>query len=305
MIQTLLGAIPPEELGWTYVHEHVLTAPPAWRVEEDPDFVLDSAERSLDEIERFRRAGGSALVDATARDYGRDARLVLPIAHRTSVHIVAVTGWNRGDYGEEVVEAGEDELVAMMLGDLRQGMDGTEARAGVAKLGTSDGTILPDEVRIARAVGRAQAETGCPVITHTTRGTMAVEQLDLLAEGGADLSKVALSHMDQNLDFGVLDELCARGASVIFDGCSKVKYAPDSARIAMLARLVGAGHAERVLVSGDMGRRSYLRSYGGGPGFEYILGEFIPRLRVEGFPEALIETIFVTNPARWLDWPGG
>jgi predicted metal-dependent phosphotriesterase family hydrolase len=303
VIRTLLGAVPAEALGWTYVHEHVLTGPPAWRAEEDPDFVLDSPDGSLEEIERFRRAGGSTIVDATARDYGRDARALLAIARRTSVHIVAVTGWNRGDYGEEALGAGEDELLEIMLGDLRHGMDGTEARAGVAKLGTSDGTILPVELRIARAVGRVQAETGCPVITHTTRGTMAREQLDLLAEGGADMSKVALSHMDQSLDFVLLDELCARGASVIFDGCSKTKYAPDSARIAMLSRLVDAGHAERLLVSGDMGRRSYLRSYGGGPGFEYILGEFVPRLRVEGFPEELIETIFVTNPARWLDWP--
>jgi len=218
------------------------------------------------------------------------------------VNIVAVTGWNRGDYGEEARDAGDDELVAIMLGDLLDGMDGTTARAGVAKLGTSDGVVLPVEERIARAVGRVQAETNCPVITHTTRGTMAPEQLDLLTSAGADLSRVAVSHMDQNLDFGLLDELCARGAYVIFDGCSKTKYAPDSARIAMLRRLVDAGRAERLLVSGDMGRRSYLRAYGGGPGFGYILDDFVPRLRREGFSEELVETIFVSNPARWLDW---
>ena len=60
-------------------------------------------------------------------------------------------------------------LVEIMLGDLREGMDGTRARAGIAKLGTSEGMILPVEERIARAVGRVQAETGCPVLTHTTR----------------------------------------------------------------------------------------------------------------------------------------
>jgi predicted metal-dependent phosphotriesterase family hydrolase len=29
---------------------------------------------------------------------------------------------------------------------------------------------------------------------------------------------------------------------------------------------------------------------------------FVPRLRAEGFDEALIEQIFVHSPARWLDW---
>ncbi len=300
----MLGPVPSEALGFVYAHEHVLTRPPAWRLAEDPDFLLDSPERSLAELERFRIAGGGTLVDATARDWGRDARAVLRVARRTSVHIVAVTGWNRGDYGEEALGAGEDELVAIILGDLSRGIDGTEARAGIAKLGTSDGVVLPVEERIARAVGRVQAETGCPVLTHTTRGTMAPEQLDLLEAAGADLGKVALSHMDQNLDFGLLAELCARGAYVCFDGISKAKYAPDEARIEMLRRLVEAGHAERVLISGDMGRRSYLVAYGGGPGFGHILGEFVPRLRRGGFSDELVGTIFVENPARWLDWPG-
>ena len=300
----MLGPVPAEALGFVYVHEHVLTRQPAWRLAQDPDFLLDSPERSLEELERFRAAGGGTLVDATARDWGRDARAALPVARRTSVHIVAVTGWNRGDYGEEALAASEEELVGVMLGDLSSGMDGTEARAGIAKLGTSEGVVLPVEERIARAVGRVQAETGCPVLTHTTRGTVAPEQLDLLEAAGADLSKVALSHMDQNLDLLLLDELCSRGAYVCFDGVSKAKYAPDEARIEMLLRLVDAGHAERLLVSGDMGRRSYLVAYGGTPGFGHIFSEFVPRLRREGFSDELVETIFVRNPARWLDWPG-
>lgn len=130
---------------------------------------------------------------------------------------------------------------------------------------------------------------------------MALEQLSLLEDEGADLAKVAISHMDQNLDFDLLEEICSRGAYVVFDGPSKTKYAPDSARIDMLRRLVEAGYEDRLLVSGDMGRRSYLRAYGGGPGFDYILGTFVPRLRRAGFDEGLIETIFVHSPARWLD----
>jgi phosphotriesterase-related protein len=294
--------VPPAELGWTYVHEHVLTRPPAWRAAEDPDYVLDDPALSLAELERFREAGGQTLVDATARDYGRDARALTQIAQRTSVNIVCVTGWNRGDYGDEALRASDDELIAILLRDLREGMDGTEARAGIAKLGTSDGVILPVEERIARAVGRVQSETGCPVLTHTTRGSMALEQLDLLEAEGADLTKVVLSHMDQKLDFGLLRELCDRGTSVLFDGPSKVKYATDEARIEMLRRLVEAGHAERLMVSGDMGRRSYLRAYGGGPGFEHILSSFVPRLRREGFDDVLIEQIFVQSPGRWLSF---
>jgi phosphotriesterase-related protein len=301
VIQTLRGPIAADELGFTYVHEHVLTQPPRWRAEEDPDYVLDDPDKSLAELQRFRAAGGRTLVDATARDYGRDAEALLAIAAKTDVNILCVTGWNRGDYGTEALHASDEELDAILLRDLREGMDGTAARAAIAKLGTSDDVVLPVEERIARAVGRVQAETGCPVLTHTTRGTMAEEQLDLLEAEGADLTRVALSHMDQNLELGLLCELCERGAYVLFDGPSKQKYATDEARIAMLRRLVDAGHASRLLVSGDLGRRSYLKAYGGGPGFEYILGTFVPHLRREGFDDALIDQIFVQSPARWLD----
>ena len=302
VIHTLRGPVDADDLGFTYVHEHVLTRPPAWRVAEDPDYVLDDPDRGLAELELFGRAGGRTLVDATARDYGRDASALLSIAARTEVNIVCVTGWNRGDYGDEALQASDEELVAIMLGDLQDGMDGTAARAGVAKLGTSEGRILPVEERIARAVARVQVGTGCPVLTHTTRGTMAHEQLDLLAAEGADLAKVALSHMDQKLDFGLLRELCERGAYVLFDGPSKRKYATDEERVGMLCRLVEAGHAERLLVSGDMGRRSYLESYGGRPGFGYILGTFVPHLKRAGLDETLIEQMFVQSPARWLSF---
>ena len=189
-----------------------------------------------------------------------------------------------------------------MLGDLQDGMDGTRRARRGREARHERGRILPVEERIARAVARVQAGTGCPVLTHTTRGTMAHEQLDLLAAEGADLAKVALSHMDQKLDFGLLRELCERGAYVLFDGPSKAKYATDEAQVGMLRRLVEAGHAERLLVSGDMGRRSYLRALRRRARVRATSSaRSSPTCSRAGLDETLIEQIFVQSPARWLD----
>jgi phosphotriesterase-related protein len=49
-----------------------------------------------------------------------------------------------------------------------------------------------------------------------------------------------------------------------------------------------------------MARRSYLKAYGGGPGFEYLLTEFTPRLVREGFTEEDLRLIWEENPRRWL-----
>jgi predicted metal-dependent phosphotriesterase family hydrolase len=303
LIQTVLGPIASSDAGFTYAHEHILTRPPLWRIKDDPDYVLDSIPKILVELELFYKTGGRTLVDATAIDYGRDARDIIRVAEQTPVHIVAITGFNRGDYADDVLTAmSADEMADLCINDIRVGMDGTQAKAGIVKAGTSYGFIRPIEDRYTRAAGCTQKATGCPVITHTTLGTMAHEQLDILEKEGADLTRVGIAHLDQNLDCEYLKSIADRGASVMFDGPSKIKYAPDEQRILMLNRLIEAGHAERIMVSGDMGRRSYLKGYGGGPGFEYILQKFIPRLRNNGWDDDLVEQVFVTNPAKWLDF---
>ncbi len=300
-IETLLGPIKPEDLGITYVHEHLLTRPPLWRIKDDPDYVLDSKEKILEELRLFRDAGGRALVDCTAIDYGRNARDFVEVARQTDVHLIAITGFNRGDYGDRSIqELSVEQMVEIMTHDLLEGMDGTTAKAGLIKFGTSYNVVLPIEERFIEAAARAQRETSAPVITHTTRGTLGIEQVNRFEQAGGDITRLALSHLDQNLDFWYLRRIAARGAYILFDGPSKIKYAPDEARVTMLKRLVDAGFEDQLLISGDMGRRSYLKAYGGGPGFEYLLRRFVPRLLDEGFSETLVKELFEENPQRFL-----
>lgn len=304
-VQTLRGPVAPEELGNIYVHEHLMTRPPLWRIKEDPDYVLDSKERILEELHLFREAGGRTLVDCTAIDYGRNAADFVDLAARTEANLIALTGFNRGDYGENWIrEAPVERLADIMVHDLTEGMDGTQAKAGLIKFGTSYNVILPVEERFIQAAARAQKQTMAPVITHTTRGTLGIQQVDHFEKAGGDVTRLALSHLDQNLDFWYLRQIAARGAFVLFDGPSKIKYGPDSDRIDMLKRLVDAGFASQLLISGDMGRRSYLKAYGGGPGFEYLLRDFAPRLVAEGLPEDLVRRFFQDNPQRFLTIDG-
>ena len=302
-IDTVLGEIKADRLGLTYIHEHILTMPPLWRIQADPDYVLDSEEKIVRELELFRNAGGRTIVDATAIDYGRDVRGVLAVAKRVDVNILMVTGFNRGDYEKELLEGKTiSKIEAIMQRDMEEGIDGTSVKACAVKLGTSYNLIRPEEEIVARAAARVQKKKGIPLMTHTTLGTMALEQLDILEEEGADLTKVAISHIDQNLDVKLHKKIVQRGAYVIYDGPSKIKYAPDSQRIEILNSLVDAGYQNNIMISGDMGRRSYLKAYGGGPGFEFLLTKFVPRLSEEGWDDSLIDQVFVRNPARYLSY---
>jgi phosphotriesterase-related protein len=63
--------------------------------------------------------------------------------------------------------------------------------------------------------------------------------------------------------------------------------------------LIEAGHADRVLLSQDVGQVHELRSRGG-RGYAYLADVFLPSLREAGVPEETIETMTVENPRRWL-----
>lgn len=307
MIRTVLGDIPAEQAGVTMAHEHLLMTG-GWPVRLEPDFRLDSVDAAAQELTRYRDAGGAAVVEMTPLGFGRDPDGLAELARRTGVHIVACTGFHKLGYyadthwlhrypAERIGEllAGEIEL-----GIDRGGLDGPDidrshARAGVIKLATEYQRAGAAVARLAEAVGIAHQRTGVPVSTHTEQGTMGHVQLDLLADAGVPAGSAVLGHIDHNPDPVLLTELAARGAYLAFDMPGRIKYAPDSQSVTLIEALAAAGYADRLLLAGDLARRSYWPAYGGGPGLDYLLTVFVPRLRAAGLGE-VADAALTANP---------
>jgi phosphotriesterase-related protein len=297
--RTVLGDIPAVKMGFTYSHEHLYAVPPP--VQKDRDLELSSYEKSLNELTIFRSIGGQTLVEASTLDYGRDLRVLKKLSGESGVHVIATTGFNKHVYYPDwVTFKTVDEITAILVKDVTEGGDGSAVRAGFIKIGTYYNMIHPLEEKTIIAAALAQKACGAPIWGHTEAGTMGMEILDILETQGTDLSTVALGHLDRNADEYYLLKLADRGIYIQFDGPGKVKYYPDSVRVALIKSLIAHGHADRLLISGDMGRASYLESYGGGPGFRFIKAKFIPRLIDEGVSPGDIERIFIHNPQRWL-----
>lgn len=298
-IRTVLGDIGIDGLGLVYSHEHLITCPPA--LQKDRDLELSSYECSLRELIIFKESGGTLLVEATTLDYGRNPSAMARMSREAGVPVVAVSGFNKAAYFPLWVETTPLNAIAdKLVHDVTEGMDGGPHKAGHLKSGGSYNFLDPLEEKTTRAVARAHKETGAPIWLHTEAGTMGLEMLDILESEGVKLEHVVVGHSDRNPDPFYHAAIAGRGATVQFDGVSKVKYHPDSTRITCVKALLDAGHAERLMISGDMGRASYLAGYGGGPGFAFIAKTFIPRMREEGIDEGAIETIFKRNPVRWL-----
>lgn len=303
-VRTVLGDVPPAELGLTLCHEHLVTAP-APRLRDGDDLLLDDEDRAVRELEVFFRAGGGALIELTVTEFGRDVAALHRVSERSGVHVVAATGHVSEDYWEGVLDIDArsvDTLADEMVTDLTVGIDGTPIRAGIIKAGSSHNAITDTEARVLTAAARAQAATGAPITTHTTAGTMAPDQARILTDSGADPSRVCLGHLDRRLRYGELRALAREGFTLGFDCISKEWYEPDARRIETIVRLVDEGLGDRICLSGDLARRSSWVSWGGGPGFSYIPWRFVPWLRRAGLDETAVHRLTVENPARLLTW---
>ena len=295
--RTVCGDIQAEEMGFTYPHEHLYAVPPT--CQKDRDLEVSDYEGSVAELKLFKSVGGQTLVEASTLDYGRNLSLLKKMSEETGVHVIATTGFNKHIYYPNwVEEKSTEEISDILADDILEGRDGI--RAGFIKIGTYYNMIHPLEEKTAVAAAQAQKRCGAPIWGHTEAGTMGMELLDILARENVDFSTVALGHLDRNPDEYYLLKLADRGIYIQFDGPGKVKYYPDSIRGALIKSLISHGYADQLLISGDMGRASYLEGYGGGPGFRYIKTKFIPRLLDEGVDEDVIHKIFVENPKRWL-----
>ncbi|MGN9910172.1 phosphotriesterase family protein [Phytohabitans sp. LJ34] len=306
-VQTVRGQVDAGRLGAVDAHEHVFLSSPFLAGEH-----FDDPDRMRAELDLVARGGIDTVVDLTTVGLGRRPAALAEISERSGVHVVLATGYHRdahyaADHWVHREDAGV--LLDVVLTDLRTGIDDrdwrgpaprpTAVRAGVVKVGASYQRMTAGE-RLRIEVGIEAARlTGVGLAAHCEIGTLAAEILDLAEAGGLTADRVALAHMDRNPDPELHGELAGRGAYLLYDTVGRVKYRPDSDLVALIERVLDGGHADRLLLGTDVGRRTMLRSYGGGPGMDVLGRDFLPRLRRRVGDEP-VDRITRTNPARFL-----
>jgi len=306
-VQTVRGPVDAGDLGVVDAHEHVFLSSPFLAGEH-----FDDPERMYAELDLVARSGVRTVVDLTTVGLGRRPAELAEISRRSGVHVVLATGYHRdahytADHWVHREETGV--LLEVLLTDLRTGVDGrdwrgpvpnpTAVRAGVVKVGASYQRMTAGERRRIEVGVEAARLTGVGLAAHCEIGTMATEMLDLAEAGGLPAGRVALAHLDRNPDPGLHGELAERGACLLYDTVGRIKYRPDSDLIGLVERMLDDGHVDRLLLGTDVGRRTMLRSYGGGPGMDVLGRDFLPRLRRHVGDEP-VDRITRANPARFL-----
>ncbi|GAB3823110.1 phosphotriesterase family protein [Kribbella italica] len=285
-VMTVLGPVAAADLGYVDAHEHLFLRTPALPGDEFWD-----EDKSTEEAAAVRASGISAIIDLTPVGLGRRPTALAKLSTDAGLHVVAATGYHRAAHYPAwhwAREVSEDVLLDVLLTDLTTGIDDRDwagprpvsstIRAGVVKLGASYQRITADEHRWFRAGAEAARQVGVPVAVHCETGTAAHDILDLLAELGIAAHRVLLCHTDRNADLDLHLELASRGAHLVYDTVGRIKYGPDARILDLIEGMAAAGLAGQVCLGTDVGRRSMLRAYGGGPGMDVLGRTFLPRL---------------------------
>lgn len=310
MIRTVSGDVDPAALGRVDYHEHLFQVSPLL-----PGDDLDDEDASRAEAGLLLASGFTAMVDATPIGLGRRPAALARIAAATGLHVVATTGVHRDAHygaGHWLTDRSADQLAALFIRDLMDGLPESDSpstdtpgagptgiRAGLLKAGVDYWSISRTADRVLAAIGQAHAATGAPVMVHLEHGSAAFEVLGRLAGHGVAADAVALAHIDRNPDPGLHAELAAAGAYLGYDGVARHKDWPDSVVLDCLVAAAGQGAADRILLGGDVARRTRYVAYGGLLGLAYLGERFVPRLVRAGGAE-LADRVLVANPARWL-----
>lgn len=307
-VMTLKGPVDRSDLGFTLPHEHAYCrlrqAPYRY---DFPDQFADE-ETVVSELEGFVAQGGGTLVDLTVPNNGREPEKLLRLSERTGLHIVMGCGWYRENYFEptdDLLRRQVSELADHLVAEVTEGVDGTGLRPGVlGEIGSEKTWVTPTEERVLRAVARAHRETGLSIGALHAVGPVAPQQLDILEDAGADLTRVAVGHCDSYPHLEYLLGLVERGAFLMFDNCGQFATLKglEGQVVEVIVRLIDRGYGDRIMLSQDTCKMAQFRVHGG-PGFTYVGETFLPLLREAGVDDATITRITAENPGRWLDSP--
>jgi phosphotriesterase-related protein len=296
---TTLGDLAADQLGMILPHEHIFVdlgpiAAESYRNADPADVIRVMGP----EIEKIKRQGMTALVECTPVGVGRRADIDLAVSQATHFPVVLPTGIYREPWVPAWAQAAtEEQLAAWLLSELTDQIEQCGVRAAWIKVSAGDDGITPCESKILRAAAQAGRATNAIIGSHTIRGRVVRDQLDILEAAGYTAERFIWIHTQADPDFALHLEMAQRGVWLEYDAIGTPNM--DDTFIDWICRLLDAGHGEKLLLSHDRGWYDPSKPGGGTPQpYTYLCETFLPKLRQVGVAEATITQLTQDNPFR-------
>ena len=309
-VNTVLGTIDTSELGFTLMHEHILTSsagiPTSFPELIDKEKAITSGVEKLGEA---HREGVQTYVDVTTMDLGRDIHILNEVARQSHVHIIAATGiWL--DIPRFISRVTPDQLSRVFVREIEEGIEGTGIKAGVIKVATSEEGVTAANEIVLRAASRASKQTGVPISTHTAAlAQVGNDQIAIFEDEGIDLTRVYIGHSNDTANLEYLRGLAQKGCLLGMDHFpgGRMGGLGWEERVEVIMQLVETGFANKISLSHDdvLGffgsqEEATARRLYNPDNICFIGRKVIPRLRDLGVSDEDIRTITVEVPRRYF-----
>ncbi|MBF6495940.1 phosphotriesterase family protein [Nocardia cyriacigeorgica] len=318
-VETVRGPVDTDALGQVLMHEHVFVL--GSEIQQNyPDYPnhWDEDARVADAVEKLRQCkarGIDTIVDPTVIGLGRYLPRIQRINEQVDINIVAATGiytYNEVPFQFHYTGPGllfdmPEPMVELFVKDIREGIADTGVKAAFLKCAIEEQGLTPGVERVMRAVARAHVETGAPITVHTnphTRSGLVAQKV--LADEGADLTKVVIGHSGDSTDLDYLCEIADAGSYLGMDRFGLDVLLPFEERVATVATLAERGYAEKMVLAHDAacfidwfseeGKAAAVPNWN----FTHISDDVLPALRARGVTEEQITTMLVDNPRRYF-----
>lgn len=331
--QTVLGPVPPADLGLTLMHEHILcdVTPPdlaaarAQRIEitlenvhdvryhwtrHYGNHILDDRILMAGELADFAGAGGGTVVDLTIAGIAPDPAGLAEVSRTSGVHVVAGVGAYIESFAATALARTVDALAAEWIATVERGFGETGVRPGIiGEIGVSDPWSEAERRAMAAAV-LVQQETGLSITVHPGRDPASPrEVVRFVVEHGGQTDRLVIGHLDRTLfdidgvlalaDTGCVLEWDFFGIESSHYPFAAVDLPNDGARLSLIRRVIDAGHGACVLISHDICTVTRLRRFGG-HGYGHIPKDVVAMMRRKGFSDGEVDEILIRTPRRLL-----
>ena len=295
---TTLGNITADQLGVILPHEHIFvdlgpTEEENWKF-ADPNEVVALMSPELD---RARDVGVTALVDCTPMGVGRRADIVKAVSEAVNFPVVLPTGIYREPWVPQwAIEAPMEKIRDWMIAELKGEIEGSGVQAAWIKLSAGDDGLTSVETKILRAAAQAGLETGAVIGSHTIKGSVVKDQLQIIENEGYTPERFIWIHTqaDENLDLHL--EIASKGTWLEYDSIGS-GWTSEEFFLENIPHLLDAGFGDQLLLSHDRGWYDPSQPGGGEPKpFTYLSEVFLPKLQELGIDESTIHQLTVKNP---------
>jgi phosphotriesterase-related protein len=308
-IETVLGPIPSEQLGFTLSHEHTARPPAILHFEYPWAYNLDEIrELGIEELTKAKQGGVDAIIDLSTPDLMRPIHLNMDYSRATGVHIVVATGIWR-EIPRSLRAMPPEQLGEIFAREIQVGIQDTNVKAGVIKVASDIEGVTPEAENVLRAAAYASIKTGCPISTHQwAPGEVGRTQLDILRDAGTDMNNVCIGHSADSTDPDYLEGLLKDGAWVSMDrypggGVMRtpqgdVQRPTWEQRNETVKELIRRGWAHRLMMGHDY--EPSMRPRLDPPGYLYISRVAIPKMIEDGVSQQAIDTMMRAVPRAFL-----